>query len=508
MPLPRASGVLLHPTSLPGPWGIGDLGPEARAFVDGLAEARQRWWQVLPLGPTGYGDSPYQCFSAFAGNPLLISPQELLDEGLLDPRDLEAKPQLVEGWVDFGQLTRWKMSWLRRAARNFLTSRTGSLAQEYAAFRREQAFWLDDYALFMALKEAHGGVAWTEWDTALVRRAPQALADWRARCELKIEEHAILQFFFFRQWHKLRTYASERGVGLIGDVPIFVAHDSVDVWSYPDLFFLDEQGQPSVVAGVPPDYFSATGQLWGNPLYRWERMAEDGYRWWIERVRCTLQLVDVVRIDHFIGFTRYWEIPAGSPTAEHGRYLPGPGAHFLDSLRAALGGLPLIAEDLGAVTPEVDRLRDQFQLPGMKVLQFAFASDPHDRFLPHNFTSNFVVYTGTHDNDTTVGWFRSASARERAFAQRYLGRSGRDIAWDLIRLGLASVADTFIVPAQDLLSLGSEARMNFPGRPEGNWRWRLRSGQLTGAVWQRLADLTEIYGRAGSQTAATVLTAP
>lgn len=495
MRLPRASGVLLHPTSLPGPWGIGDLGPEARAFVDGLAEGRQRWWQVLPLGPTGYGDSPYQCFSAFAGNPLLLSPQELIEEGLLRPHDLEPAPRFADGRVDFGVVTPWKRNWLRRAARNFLDGPPRSLAQEYAAFRQAEAFWLDDYALFMVLKEAHGGASWTQWEPAVVRRKPEALALWRARFAHQLEEHAALQFFFFRQWQKLRAYAAERGIGLIGDVPIFVAHDSVDVWCHPELFFLDDDGQPSVVAGVPPDYFSATGQLWGNPLYRWERMAEDGYRWWIERVRCTLQLVDVVRIDHFIGFTRYWEIPAGSPTAERGRYLPGPGARFLEALRAALGGLPLIAEDLGAVTPEVEQLRDQFELPGMKVLQFAFASDPRDRFLPHNFTPNFVVYTGTHDNDTTVGWFRSASAQERSFAQRYLGRSGEDIAWDLIRLGLASVADAFIVPVQDLLSLGSEARMNFPGRPQGNWRWRLRPGQLSSAVWQRLADLTYTYGR-------------
>ncbi len=496
MRLPRGSGVLLHPTSLPGPFGIGDLGPEARAFVDGLARAGQQWWQVLPLGPTGYGDSPYQCFSAFAGNPLLIAPEELIEEGWLERSDLEPLPPFVGGRVDFERLTPWKLAYLRRAARGFLQRGGGNAASEFERFRQEHAFWLEDFALFMALKEAHGGAVWSEWERDVVCRKERALARWRGELAAVVEEYKTLQFFFFRQWQRLRDYAAHRGVQLIGDVPIFVAYDSADVWCAPELFFLDKQRHPTAVAGVPPDYFSATGQLWGNPLYRWERMAEDGYRWWIARVRHTLALVDVVRIDHFIGFVRYWEIPAGAPTAQTGRYVPGPGADFLQALQRALGGLPLIAEDLGAVTPEVEALRDAFALPGMKVLQFAFASDAHDRFLPHNFTQNFVVYTGTHDNDTTVGWFQSASPREKQFALRYLGRSGKEIAWELIRLGMSSVADTFVVPAQDLLSLASEARMNFPGRPEGNWGWRLLPGQLGTAVWDRLADLTDVYGRA------------
>jgi 4-alpha-glucanotransferase len=495
MRLPRASGVLLHPTSLPGPDGIGDLGPEAEQWLDALAAAAQRWWQVLPLGPTGFGDSPYQCFSAFAGNPWLVSARKLLTAGLLDPEDLEPRPEFPAGRVDFATLIRWKSSWLSRAARRLLAGANPELTYLYEGFRVRERWWLEDYALFLALKDAHGGRPWSEWEPALVRRNAAALAAWREKLRHVVEVYSVWQFFFFHQWGQLKRRAAQLGLRVIGDVPIFVAYDSADVWVHQDLFFLDRHGKPTVVAGVPPDYFSATGQLWGNPLYRWEVMAQDGYKWWVRRVQSTLELVDVVRIDHFIGFVRYWEIPAGSPNAVRGRYVPGPGADFLDRLRRALGSLPLIAEDLGAVTPEVDALREQFCLPGMKVLQFAFSSDASNRFLPHNYTNNFVVYTGTHDNDTTVGWFRSAPDTERAYAQRYLGRSGEDIAWDLIRLGSSSVADTFIVPAQDLLSLGSEARMNYPGRGEGNWKWRLQPGQLTPDVWERLRDLTATYGR-------------
>ncbi len=495
MRLRRASGVLLHPTSLPGPDGIGDLGPEAEQWLNALAAAGQKWWQVLPLGPTGFGDSPYQCFSAFAGNPWLVSARKLITAGLLDLNDLEPRPEFPAGRVDFATLIRWKCSWLSRAARRLLAGANPELTYLYEGFRVRERWWLEDYALFLALKDAHGGRPWSEWEPALVRRNAAALAAWREKLRQVVEVYSVWQFFFFHQWGQLKRRAAQLGIRVIGDVPIFVAYDSADVWAHQDLFFLDRHGKPTVVAGVPPDYFSATGQLWGNPLYRWEVMAADGYKWWVRRVQSTLELVDVVRIDHFIGFVRYWEIPAGSPNAVRGRYVPGPGADFLDRLRRALGHLPLIAEDLGAVTPEVDALREQFCLPGMKVLQFAFSSDASNRFLPHNYTNNFVVYTGTHDNDTTVGWFRSAPDTERAYAQRYLGRSGEDIAWDLIRLGSSSVADTFIVPAQDLLSLGSEARMNYPGRGEGNWRWRLQPGQLTPDVWERLRDLTETYGR-------------
>ncbi|MCX8070876.1 MAG: 4-alpha-glucanotransferase [Candidatus Binatia bacterium] len=500
MRLPRASGVLLHPTSLPSRFGIGNLGPAAREWVDCLAAAGQRWWQILPLGPTGFGDSPYQCFSAFAGNPWMISPEDLMAAGLLSQNDLEPVPAFPASRVDFGRLIPWKRTWLRRAAER-LRSAQGALLERYQSFCQRAAWWLEDYALFSALKDVFGGKVWSEWDADIVARDTAALQRWRDRLRGEIDTYTAWQFFFFEQWQALRSYAHTRGVRIFGDVPIFVAYDSADVWAHPELFFLDERGKPTVVAGVPPDYFSATGQLWGNPLYRWQRMADDGYRWWIDRIRATLELVDLIRIDHFIGFVRYWEIPAGAPTAETGRYLPGPGADFLLALNKTLGQLPLVAEDLGAVTPEVDALREQFDLPGMKVLQFAFSSDASNRFLPHNYTANFIVYTGTHDNDTTVGWFRSAPPAERRYARRYLGRSGRDIAWDLIRLGMGSVADTFIVPAQDLLSLGSEARMNYPGRAEGNWRWRLEPGQLTDAVWQRLRSLSELYGRLATSTA-------
>lgn len=498
MRLPRASGVLLHPTSLPSKFGIGDLGPPARQWITELANAGQHWWQVLPLGPTGFGDSPYQCFSAFAGNPWLISPEDLVAAGLLEKSELDPLPPFPQGYVDFAKLIPWKRSWLTRAAERLLKGAPAALAERFHNFRQRAGWWLEDYALFSALKDAFAGRVWSDWDAELVRRDPGALRRWRERLASTVDTYAAWQFFFFEQWHALREYAHAHRVKIFGDVPIFVAYDSADVWVRPELFFLDEKGKPTVVAGVPPDYFSATGQLWGNPLYRWQRMAEDRYLWWIERIRWTLELVDLVRIDHFIGFVRYWEIPAGAPTAATGRYLPGPGADFLTTLERALGGLPLVAEDLGAVTPEVDSLRDQFDLPGMKVLQFAFSSDATNRFLPHNYTHNFIVYTGTHDNDTTVGWFRTATTAERRYARQYLGKQGTDIAWDLIRLGMASVADTFIAPAQDLLSLGSEARMNYPGKAQGNWRWQLLPGQITQKVWERLGRLTEIYGRVAS----------
>lgn len=488
----------MHPTSLPGPYGIGDLGPAAYRFVDWLAAAGQRWWQVLPLGPTGFGDSPYQCFSAFAGNPTLISPEALFADGLLGASDLRNAPEFSAERVDFAAVGAWKRPLLGRAA-DALRQSGSALRDEYESFRQQQASWLDDFSLFLALKEAHGAGTWSDWPQALATRQPAALAESRRHLGMACEEHAIGQFLFFRQWSALKRYAAERGVQFIGDLPIFVAYDSADAWARPELFFLDACGKPTFVAGVPPDYFSATGQLWGNPLYRWEVVAEQGYGWWIERMRTTLTQVDFVRIDHFIGFTRYWEIPAGEMTAVKGRYLPGPGADLLETLRHALGGLPLIAEDLGVVTPEVVALREQFELPGMKVLQFAFGADPTASFLPHRYTPNFVVYTGTHDNDTTVGWFATAPEHERHLARRYLGRHGDDIAWDLIRLGMSSVADTFVAPVQDLLALGTEARMNHPGRAAGNWSWRLQEGQLGERHAQRLRDLVEVYDRGARQ---------
>jgi 4-alpha-glucanotransferase len=492
----RASGILLHPTSLPGRHGIGDLGADAKGFVDLLVRAGQSLWQVLPLGPTGYGDSPYQCFSAFAGNPLLISLEGLVEDGLLTERDLEHAPAFPEDRVDYATVIPYRMALLERAANGFRGHAGAPLAADFDAFCRAQAHWLDDFALFMALKEAHELRTWSTWPPELAQRDPAALASAREGLAGAIFKHKVAQFTFFRQWAELRSYANRAGVRIIGDIPIFVAYDSADVWAHPELFFLDEAGKPTVVAGVPPDYFSATGQLWGNPLYRWDVLAQQGYAWWIERLRMSFTQVDVLRIDHFIGIYRYWEISARAKTAVKGRYRPGPGAGLLQAAREALGELPIIAEDLGVITPEVEALRDQFGLPGMKLLQFAFDSDASNPFLPHNYPKRCVAYTGTHDNDTTVGWFHNTSPEERSNAQRYFARSGEDIAFDFIRGVMSSVADTAMIPLQDVLCLGTEARMNYPGRPSGNWQWRFRPGAIGDWHVGRLAEMAELYGRA------------
>jgi 4-alpha-glucanotransferase len=491
----RASGLLLHPTSLPGRFGIGDLGSEALSWVDFLAAAGQKLWQVLPLGPTGYGDSPYQSFSAFAGNPYLVSPERLLEDGLLEPGDLAGVPAFPAGRVDYGPVIEWKLAILAKAHARFSAGAAAGLRRDYDGFCRAQAGWLDDFALFMALKEAHGGATWTTWEAGLGAREPVALAAARERLAVAVDSQRFRQFLFFRQWSAVRAHARAAGVRIIGDLPIFVAHDSADVWSHPGLFQLDVKGAPAVMAGVPPDYFAKTGQLWGNPLYRWDVMARDGYAWWVERLRATFDVVDIARLDHFRGFEAYWEVPGGQATAEKGRWVKGPGAAFFESVKAALGALPIIAEDLGFVTPEVLALRDRFGLPGMKILQFAFDQDARHPFLPHNYTRNCVAYTGTHDNDTTPGWYAAAPESQRHFARSYLGCQGDDLTWALIRAGLASVADTFIAPLQDILELGPEARMNLPGRLGGNWGWRFRSGQLTDTVRDRLLGLTETYGR-------------
>ena len=492
---PRSAGILLHPTSLPSPYGIGDLGPSAHAWVDTLTRARQTWWQVLPLGPTGYGDSPYQAFSAFAGNPYLVSPELLVRDGLVKQADL-ASVHFPADRVDYGPVIQFKNWILGRAWDAFRSRAAPALQPAFEQFCVEQAGWLDDYALFMALKDAHGGAGWQEWPAELRLRQPAALARARKELEGPIGLHKFRQFLFFRQWADVRHHAHERGVRLIGDVPIFVSIDSADVWANPGLFQLDAERRPIAVAGVPPDYFSATGQLWGNPLYNWEALKRTGYAWWVARLRATLRQVDLVRLDHFRGFEAYWEIPAGSPTAQTGRWVKGPGHDFFRALRAALGDLPLIAEDLGVITPEVEALRDHFHLPGMRILQFAFGGAVEDRFLPHNYERNTVVYTGTHDNDTTLGWFRTLSEAESRFLRRYVPGVEHDPAWSLIRLAWSSVADYALAPLQDVLNLGSEARMNFPGQPSGNWAWRFRAEMLTAAVIDRLADLTEVYGRA------------
>lgn len=509
MTFKRSSGILLHPTSLPGPYGVGDLGPQAYRFVDWLASTGCKLWQILPLGPTGYGDSPYQCFSAFAGNPYLVSPDELFADGLLTQSDLDsmkdppASSPSARLRVDFGLVIPKKLNLLLTAYRRFKSIpstalRTGPepLRDSFHYFCAENAHWLDDFALFMSLKESNGGGAWNGWVSDLRSRKKSALDNAKKELAESIERYSFYQFLFFKQWGKLRKYAGEKGIQIMGDVPIFVAYDSADVWANPELFFLDENGNPTVVAGVPPDLFSATGQLWGNPLYNWEVHKRDGYKWWLSRVRSALRTVDILRLDHFRGFAGYYEIPASHPTAEHGRWVPGPGADLFKAIDADLGngivapgaGLPIVAEDLGLITPDVIQLLEAFDLPGMKVLQFAF-SGPDNPFLPHNFIPNCVAYTGTHDNDTAMGWLATAPEQEKDFALRYLGVDGQSFAWDLIRAAWKSVAVLAIAPMQDVLSLDGSARMNFPSRLGGNWGWRMSEDDLREDLAAGLWDL-------------------
>jgi 4-alpha-glucanotransferase len=487
MQFPRAAGLLLHPTSLPGNGGIGDFGPDAHRFVQWLADAGLKIWQVLPLGPTGYGDSPYQGFSAFAGNPLLIhvpgwsaeqQPTHAVDFGAVIP----AKHAALAAWLD-----------------------TMPFDAPVEQFVHEQHHWLPDYALFMALKQAHGGVEWTQWERGAAQRNPAALTAWRARLRADIERIYKQQYVFFGQYHALHRACRALGITLMGDVPIYVAHDSADVWANPTQFQLNADGTLRVQAGVPPDYFSKTGQLWGNPLYDWARMKSNGYAWWIQRMRAALELFDMVRLDHFRGFEAYWEIPGDAQTAVNGHWVKGPGAPLFEALTRALGPLPIVAENLGLITPEVESLREQFRYPGMAILQFAF-NEQGSTFIPHRYDRDLVVYTGTHDNDTTMGWWQSTGEgdstrsaetvlRERAFAQRYLATDGRDIHWVLIRTALASVANTVLFPMQDVLGLGSADRMNLPGRQKGNWGFRVTWAQLTPEVTDRLHELTSTYER-------------
>jgi 4-alpha-glucanotransferase len=488
----RRSGILIHPTSLPGPEGIGVFGAEALKFVDFLADAGQSLWQVLPLGPTAYGNSPYSCYSAFAGNPLLVDLSQLVAEGDLSISDLPGK--VTEEWVDFSQVGLYKRAALHKAATHFFADNDISRKEEFWHFC-DTTFWLHDYALFMALKEHFGGISWREWPEEIARRQPSALEDYSQRLGLEIGSQKYMQWQFARQWHRVREYANAKGVVIIGDAPIFVAFDSADVWCNRHLFQLDDRGRPRVVAGVPPDYFSRTGQLWGNPLYDWDRHAADRFSWWIARLRNDFTLYDMVRIDHFRGFEAYWEVPWGEKTAVKGRWVKGPGDSLFYALRDALGSLPLIAEDLGVITPEVEALRDRFGFPGMKILQFAFDSGPHNPYLPHNHVRECVVYTGTHDNDTTTGWYASLRDKEKKRVQRYLDRTDDDMVWRLIRTAIASVARLAVIPAQDLLSLGTEARMNLPGTAKGNWSWRLNRDALTPEIAGRLYELTKIYGR-------------
>jgi 4-alpha-glucanotransferase len=489
MRFPRGSGILLHPTSLPGRFGIGDLGPAAFEFVDKLAAAGQMYWQMLPLGPTGWGDSPYSAYSAFAGNTLLISPELLVEDGLLDARDISETPDVAADRVDYGAAIEWKRKMLAAA---FDRSDPGD---EFRAFCSEHAWWLDDYATFRAIDRSLGK-PWYEWPDELKLRDEKGLAAVRTELEREIDLVKFAQFLFFRQWDSVKRYANEKGIKVIGDIPLYVALDSSDVWCNQEFFKLNPDGSPKVVAGVPPDYFSTTGQLWGNPIYDWEAMRADDFAWWTARFAFNLRLFDIVRLDHFIGFVRNWEVPGGDTHAADGEWHDVPGKDVFAAVKEKLGDLPVIVEDLGAMTDEVAELRDSLGYPGMRILQHGFNGDAGNGDLPHHYTHHCVGYTGTHDNDTTVGWYKRASKHERTFCKKYLPSSGREIHWDMIRALQASVAALAIVPAQDILGLGTEARMNLPATTGKNWQWRLKEDELDDDLIARLREMTEIYGRA------------
>ena len=491
----RTSGILLHPTSLPGPFGAGDLGANAYLFVDWLVDAGQTWWQVLPLGEIGPGNSPYMSPSAFAGNVLMIDLYELAHQGWLEEADLIPHPAFRHDRVDFALQGPFRLERLRRAARHFFASDNEAMHSAFSEFCLIECEWLDDYARFLTIAEQQDGLNWNLWPAALASRESQALSILDAVCLVKINFWKFCQWCFSRQWMQLKTYANERGVRLIGDVPIFVAYQSADVWAHPELFELDEAGFPAVVAGVPPDYFSETGQLWGNPLYRWDTHESTDYTWWKRRLQYAICSFDQVRIDHFRGFVDYWEVPASESTAINGRWMPGPGAKLFEAFEKAFTDLPIIAEDLGVITQEVAELRDRFALPGMRILQFAFAEDATNLFLPHNYIANTIAYTGTHDNDTLIGWWNTATDNEKNFASQYFGSEVVDVPWDMISALSGSVANTVIFPLQDVLCLSGEHRMNYPGRPDGNWEWRFSWEQVQPWNTIKLAKITASNGR-------------
>lgn len=484
----RRSGVLLHPTSFPG-GPIGTLGDEAFGFVDWLKEAGQGLWQLLPLVAVNEGGSPYNGISAMAGNTLLLDARRLAEDGLVDEDTCTDTER-----VDFAAAWQRAEDLIRRAHEAFKSGCAPALRDEFAAYQEKNAYWLDDYALFRALRAAQGS-PWTQWEPAVRARKPAVLKKARREHADEVERHAFGQFLFDRQWSALRSYARDAGVAIVGDIPIFVSHDSADVWAHPELFSLDEAGEPTVVSGVPPDYFSETGQRWGNPLYRWDVMERNGFRWWTERFRRTLEMVDLARIDHFRGFESYWEVPGEEETALNGEWKPGPGSRLFAAVARELGPLPLIAEDLGIITPEVDALREELGMPGMRVLQFAFGDDDENPHLPANYEPNTVAYTGTHDNDTSLGWYRAASEQDRAGLRRLTDAQERAVHWGMMEVVFQSPAALAVVPLQDVLGLGSEHRMNTPGTPEGNWGWRFRAGDLTPALAERLNKLTHATGR-------------
>lgn len=494
MEFQRSSGVLLHPTSIPGGHGIGSFGSEAYAFVDFLAASRQKLWQILPLGPTGYGDSPYQCLSAFAGNPLLIDLNRLQEQGLLKERDFEGAPAFGDGHVDYAAVMAFKLPMLKRAYRRFSRAPEKDRT-EFREFCRAKASWLNDFALFMALKERFHLKPWFKWRMDLRMRETTSLRSAAERMYRAIDYHKFVQYLFFRQWLELKQYANNRGIRIVGDMPLYVALDSADAWAHPDHFQFDERRRPTHVAGVPPDYFSSTGQFWGNPLYNWEHLKHTGFHWWVDRIKANLDLADILRIDHFLGLHNYWSVPARKRTARDGKWVSAPGEKLLTVLKGRLGELPFIAEDLGVITDDVVALREKFSLPGMKILQFGVGGGAANPYLPHNYAKRFVAYTGTHDNDNIAGWFKTLGMKERRFICCYAGGPPRRVSWSCVRAVWASVACMAVAPVQDLLGLGSEARMNVPGTPSGNWRWRLPASRLTGSLSRRLRRMTENYGR-------------
>ncbi len=512
MNFPRSAGVLLHPTSLPSDYCIGELGSEAFNFIDSLVKSGIKLWQILPLGPTGYGDSPYAALSTFAGNPFLISLEKLETDGYLSSKDLDSFPGTNSSKVDYNLVTSWKIPLLEKAADNFLNTAPSAEKKDFESFCKENSEWLNDFTLFVTIKEHYDAQAEKEhpadsrwnyyWDKKIILKQKNAEAQWIRKYQAQIEIKKVLQYFFFTQWDNLKKYANNKGISIIGDIPIYVAACSSDLWSNKKMFYLDKEGHQTVVAGVPPDYFSSTGQLWGNPIYKWDEHQKDGFSWWISRIQGTLKLVDILRIDHFIGLEAYWEVPAKAPTAETGKWVKAPGRKMFETLKEELGDLPIIAEDLGVLTKNVEALRDDFDFPGMKILQFAFTfdengnNDSKNMFLPFSYSSNSVVYTGTHDNDTTRGWYNSISDREKDLVRRYFGRSDNDIVWDLIREVLSSVSNFAIIPMQDILDLDTECRMNKPSTLEdSNWSWRMSKEQMKTLVDSRLGEMISLYGR-------------
>lgn len=496
----RYSGILLHPSSLPNRFGIGDFGQSAYEFINFLASSKQRLWQILPLGPTSYGDSPYQCLSAFAGNPYFIDLDRLKAEGYLSEEDLSDVPDFPKDKVDYGWIFQWKPQKLRKAYQNFLRGVGDEEGYLYEQFCNRQHYWLEDYAIYSAIKESYGGRPWNQWEEGLRKRDPKILEEWCNENEDDIRYHRFVQFQVDKHWNSVKSYAHEKGVQIVGDIPIFVAYDSADVWANQHLFELDEEGAPTVVAGTPPDYFSETGQLWGNPLYNWAKNAEDGYQWWKQRFQRELEKTDIIRIDHFRGFAEYWEVPAQDETAANGRWIEGPRHHFFRTLREQMGELPLIAEDLGFITPMVGELRTTHQFPGMKILQFAFFEGNDNPFLPHAYEKDFVVYTGTHDNNTTRGCYKlDLSEEDRKRIERYVGKpiTEENVTAEMTRLAWASTAAFAIIPLQDLLNLDEKGRLNTPGKAAGNWCWRFNMNDLNDDRRDWLIELTETYQRFG-----------